>query len=230
MLLIKRYTKSTLYTSCGTANRGVKNFGLQKLPPTSTLPQLTKHRALLPEHLTMTSSTQNYYTTLNLSPPTSASKPLSAQDIKTAYRLALLSHHPDKSNPVIPIQKENTPSIDAIKTAYTTLSTPSLRKDYDRTLLLLASKATSSFQQRTAYTGSETLDLDDLSYDEESGTWFLACRCGENRGYVVTEGDLEREELAGGREIVVGCGGCSLWIRVAFVVVDEGEGEVKQEG
>lgn len=86
-----------------------------------------------------------------------------------------------------------------------------------------STKSTPQSQERGGYTGSENLDLDDLDFDEERGIWNLACRCGEKKGYVVTEGDLEREELAGAKEIIVGCGGCSLWINVAFGVVEEGE-------
>jgi diphthamide biosynthesis protein 4 len=180
----------------------------------------------------MTSTETNHYTILNLQPLTSTSKPPSAQDIKAAYRVALLAHHPDKSGTIISVQNENAPSIDAIKIAFNILSSPSLREDYDRTLLLQSTKSNSSSQQRTAYTGSEALDLDDLSYDEDTGIWYLACRCGEKRGYVVTERDLEREESAGGREIVIGCGGCSLWVRVSFGVVEEdgGEREGKEGG
>ena len=29
----------------------------------------------------------------------------------------------------------------------------------------------------------------------------------------------------GGREVVVGCRGCSLWVRVGFAVVEEEDGE-----
>lgn len=180
----------------------------------------------------MTPYEPNHYTVLNLPPPTSTStfKPPSAQDIKAAYRLALLAHHPDKSAVIASTQNKDTPSVDAIKIAYTTLTSPALRKEYDRTLLFHFSKSDSPSQQRNGYAGSETLDLDDLSYDAESGIWYLVCRCGEKRGYVVTERNLEKEELAGGREIVVGCSGCSLWIRVAFDVVVEGEEEVKEGG
>jgi diphthamide biosynthesis protein 4 len=176
----------------------------------------------------MTPFESNYYTILNIPPPTSDSKRPSAQDIKAAYRLALLAHHPDKLGVVISTQNKDTPSVDAIKTAYTTLSSPALHRDYDRTLLLNSSKSDSPSHHKVGYTGSETLDLDDLNYDEESGIWYLTCRCGEKRGYVITERDLEKEELAGGREIVVGCGGCSLWISVVFGIAEEEREEVKE--
>jgi len=116
----------------------------------------------------------NHYTILNLSSSQSSSKPPTAQDIKQAYRQALLSHHPDKSSapqePPRTIHKNpSKPSIDAIKLAYTVLSCPSSRQSYDRTLRLQASKqtSTSSQPQRSFHPGSETLDLDDLNVDED---------------------------------------------------------------
>lgn len=173
-------------------------------------------------------SSPTHYELLNLPHPTLTSLPPSQQAIKTAYRLALLTHHPDKSSSQIPAKNQSsTPTIDAIKTAYITLFTPSLRTEYDRALLLHATLKSTG--QKSGYTGSEILDLDDLVLDEERGVWYLGCRCGESRGYVVTERDLEREEGAEGREIVVGCCGCSLWIRVGFGVVEEEE-EGKEGG
>lgn len=65
--------------------------------------------------------------------------------------------------------------------------------------------------------------------DEGEGVWYLGCRCGEERGYVVREGDLERVEGLGEREIVVGCCGCSLWVRVGFGVVEGGDDEEEEE-
>ncbi|KAE9963845.1 hypothetical protein EG328_011008 [Venturia inaequalis] len=187
----------------------------------------------------MPTSPPTHYELLNLPSPTRTSKPPSPQEVKTAYRFALLAHHPDKStstvstnaNGALHAKNRDILTIDAIKTAYHTLSTPSLRVEYDRTLLL--HPPPKSTGQKSGYTGSETLDLDDLIFDEGEGIWYSCCRCGERKGYVITEGDLEREEELGGREIVVGCRGCSLWIRVGFGVVEEGEDEGahrKEEG
>lgn len=63
------------------------------------------------------------------------------------------------------------------------------------------------------------MDLDDLSFDEKGQMWYSECRCGDQRGFVVQEGDLEAAEEFG--EVEVQCGGCSLWMRVQFGV--EGE-------
>ncbi|QDS67525.1 hypothetical protein FKW77_002311 [Venturia effusa] len=169
-----------------------------------------------------------HYALLNLPHPTATTAPPTQQALKTAYRLALLAHHPDKSSAatIPPTKKPDIPTIDAIKMAYNVLSDATLRAEYDRTLLLSSvTRTVSQAGYKGGYTGSETLDLDDLVFDEGKDVWYLGCRCGEKRGYIVAERDLEREECAGGREIVVGCGGCSLWIRVGFGVVEQADKE-----
>lgn len=113
-------------------------------------------------------------------------------------------------------------TIDEITTAYKTLSTPHLRAEYDRTLRL--DRAQYASREKTGgvfHTGLEVVDLEDLTSDEsgpESVVWFRGCRCGDERGFLVTEQELEREVEAG--EIVVGCRGCSLWLKVLFAVED----------
>ena len=167
----------------------------------------------------MTTTTQaNHYEILHLPAPQPNTKPPSDQDIKTAYRAALLQHHPDKSP--LATSQVSSPSIDAIKLAYATLSSPTLRAEYDRSLLLTLHKEST----RSHHTGEEVVDLDDLTYEEGEGKWYRGCRCGEERGFVVTEGELEDAEGKGEREVVVGCAGCSLVLRVGFGVVEEGEG------
>lgn len=181
----------------------------------------------------------NHYTILNLTSPLEkhqSGKLLNQEDIKQAYRLALLTHHPDKkikSTPTIPNASSEKPSIDAIKLAFTILSDPQTRATYDRELILRTSdnngdrKAAVTDAGRVFRTGEELVDLDDMVFDDESEIWYRACRCGEQRGYAVTEAQLEEEERKGGREVVVGCGGCSLWLRVAFGVSEE---HVEREG
>jgi diphthamide biosynthesis protein 4 len=181
----------------------------------------------------------NHYAALQLPSPTSTQKEpfklSNAEEIKQAYRLALLTHHPDKNTKFQKISTNvDKPSIDAIKLAYTVLSDPKSRAEYDRALVLQDQKigATSNGQSstdthRTFRTGEELIDLDDMAYDEVTGIWYRACRCGEQRGYTVTETQLEEEERKGGREVVVGCCGCSLWLRIGFSIADEedaGEG------
>jgi DnaJ-class molecular chaperone len=179
-----------------------------------------------------------YYDILSLSPSTLSSSSADPTTlIKRAYRRALLSHHPDKSNPH---SSSNTTAatrftIDQISTAYATLSRPAQRTAYDRSLVLAQQTATTTTKgtQSNFQTGIETVDLDDLAYEdvegegegdgEESTTtrWYRSCRCGNPRGYLFNEADLE--EAADLGELMLGCADCSLWLRVHFAVVDEDE-------
>jgi curved DNA-binding protein CbpA len=213
-----------------------------------------------------------YYEILNLSPsalssldPTSA-----AQLIKRAYRRALLNHHPDKKGPnrghrplssttntTIPPASSSSSSsytIDQISTAYATLSHPSQRQAYDLSLHSITTTTTGRTgpgglgggpEPGLFQTGIETLDLDDLDYEEYVDTattnsssngaesitttrWYRSCRCGNPRGYHFTEADLE--EAADLGELMVGCADCSLWLRVHFAVVNDDDDEGDDEG
>lgn len=181
----------------------------------------------------------NHYTTLSLPSPfahklSDNHKPSNSEEIKQAYRRALLTHHPDKSNVINSPEDSSAgkPSVDAIKLAYTILSDPKTRAEYDRDLFLqqksaadVIDSAPSTDRRRDFRTGEELVDLDEMAYDETAGLWYRACRCGEQRGYTATEAQLEEEERKGGREVVVGCCGCSLWLRVAFDVTDDNDNE-----
>lgn len=61
----------------------------------------------------------------------------------------------------------------------------------------------------------QAVDLDDFEYDGERERWTRACRCGAGEGFVITEDDL-----AAGDD-VVGCCGCSLWVKVGYEIVYE---------
>lgn len=55
---------------------------------------------------------------------------------------------------------------------------------------------------------------------EMENRWRRACRCG---GYFeIEEGELDHAAQEGKSEVVVGCGMCSLWVRVAFGVEEVG--------
>jgi diphthamide biosynthesis protein 4 len=165
---------------------------------------------------------------------------LSKQQIKLAYHKALLKHHPDKAGAVAKdaglngsttspststsnhlFRSTDSPpqpyTIDQITTAYKTLSDPFLRAEYDRSLRLdrvkVAEKSGDVF-----HTGLEVVDLEDLACDEgeDGDCWYRGCRCGDERGFLVSEEDLERESEHG--EIVIGCRGCSLWLKILFAV------------
>ncbi|KAJ4394700.1 hypothetical protein N0V93_003919 [Gnomoniopsis smithogilvyi] len=155
--------------------------------------------------------------------------------LKQAYHRALLRHHPDKaykpssshthqpsSISTTTNSSQPTYTIDQISTAYTTLSSPKLRSDYNIYLRNLPTNPTSSTPS-AFQTGIETLDLDDLASDESVATgettWFKPCRCGNERGFVFSEADLEEAGDLG--ELLVGCQDCSLWLRVCFAVVEE---------
>jgi len=149
---------------------------------------------------------------------------ISAQTVRSAYRRALLKNHPDKSKPSAkPSSAFDRPlySIDQISEAFSTLSDPKLRARYDGELRVqIATADIGKEQGRPAFqTGVETVDLDDLSVEEDTGTWYRGCRCGDERGFLIREADLE--EAANDGELSVGCNGCSLWLKVQFAVVEE---------
>ena len=168
----------------------------------------------------------DHYGVLSLQPPSTQ------QQIRTAYHRALLLHHPDKSAAkTAPGSKDQHHSIDALTHAYRILSNPTTKTVYDRELLLTSTDsskpATSLESFAQSHTGIETVDLSDMRYDPTKTEFYRSCRCGRERGYVVTEAQLE--EHAEDEEIVVGCVGCSLWARVTFAVA-EGDAEPAQGG
>ncbi|OQD70595.1 hypothetical protein PENDEC_c022G06172 [Penicillium decumbens] len=178
----------------------------------------------------------DFYQILSI-PFTGTSTGLSKQTIKLAYHKALLKHHPDKASAVaheglsratsngngVTGTDESRYTIDEITNAYKTLSDPSLRAEYDRALRLDRVKLAEREKTDVFHTGLELVDLEDLACDEsdeENVCWYRGCRCGDDRGFLVTEDELEREAEHG--EIIVGCRGCSLWLKVLFAVEDEG--------
>jgi diphthamide biosynthesis protein 4 len=125
-------------------------------------------------------------------------------------------------------------TIDQITHAYNVLSDARQRSEYDRQLLLTSSSATfsqhysssssSTAEQRHSvstrfHTGIETVDLDDLGFDERTGVYFGACRCGNERGFQFTETQLE--EYEDDLVLMVQCLDCSLWLRVLFDAAEE---------
>ncbi|KAL2013385.1 hypothetical protein VTN00DRAFT_910 [Thermoascus crustaceus] len=189
-----------------------------------------------------------------------ASAALSKQQIKVAYHKALLRHHPDKAgafaakSPTTTTTKPTTSSsrddtrsytVDEITAAYKTLSDPYLRAEYDRSLRLqrlrggvggVGDRDGGNNGGDVFHTGLEIVDLEDLNNEDGEGEeaaggafWYRGCRCGDGRGFLVTERDLEREAERG--EIVIGCRGCSLWMKVLFAVeTEDGDGDADAPG
>jgi len=159
---------------------------------------------------------QDAYQVLGLAVRPGSSQPWSSEEIKTAYRKALLKYHPDKA--VDKIRSEEARSVDEISQAYEVLSDSSLRAAHDRALTLCTMKQLRA--QDSGLPGLEVVDLDDLLCDEATHTWSRACRCGQEQGFVITEAQLERTSEHG--EVLTGCQGCSLWLKVVFQAVDGG--------
>ena len=156
---------------------------------------------------------------------------LSKENLRTAYRRALLIHHPDKlpndaqnkgadGNRVVDehdLTLKDRFTIDEIVNAYNVLVDSSKRAEYDRILDLKdKTQGQGTASGVGSHIGVEVFDLEDLTYHEDKNIWTSGCRCGDSQGYVVTETDLERESQHG--EIYVGCRGCSLFIKVLFAV------------
>lgn len=157
----------------------------------------------------------DYYTILNLTIPSSLQDTTTnSETLKTAYRKALLQHHPDRKSTE---QTATIFTVDQILQAYETLANPATRLKYDEILLKQGhGQGLAKGVERSAV---ETFDLEDLQYHETStgGVWEKSCRCGST--YQVNEKQLE--EVASDGEIVVGCRGCSLSIKITFDAVEE---------
>ena len=174
--------------------------------------------------MTQSLSTQNHYEVLALPTASGSGSAPTLSAIKTAYHRALLLHHPDKSSHKAQPSTSSKPkyTIDQISQAYQTLSDPKSRSSFDQKLRLDPQSFAVSTDSTISVSGvtpnSDIVDLDDLIYDDEQRLWYRGCRCGQKRGFIVTENHLENHSGEG--EALVGCAGCSLWIKVLFAVED----------
>ncbi|KAI2784889.1 hypothetical protein F4815DRAFT_441192 [Daldinia loculata] len=174
--------------------------------------------------------------------------------VKQAYHRALLKHHPDKSasgntpqgsrtstptpstststsskpGPKQTSQPRITYTVDQIQHAYAVLSDRKQRTDYDRALRTAPSQRHSQSTSSSFQTGVETVDLDDLAFDERTGVYYRGCRCGNARGYAFTEDNLEEFEDDG--VLMVECLDCSLWIRVLFAAAEDHDDDGDDDG
>jgi len=139
-------------------------------------------------------------------------------------------------------------TVDDVKEAYTTLANATSKSEYDNWFLrhgdglittTTGKEGTRGEVQLSSdfVLGLELLDLADFEMWEGDGvdtsasmgaqggegaegqtTWTRACRCGADRGFSILEEELEDAEERGEKEVLVGCSGCSLWVRVGFEV------------
>ena len=149
---------------------------------------------------------------------------LVSEDVKAAYHIALLAHHPDRLKAAAATHATPDPTVDEIVSAYKVLSDDKRRAEYDRASSQSRVAQTDGNGLHFDHSGIVTYDLEDLTYHPKTGIWSRDCRCGDEKGYVVTEAELEEvdqrqgEEHGAQREVSVGCHGCSLRIRVTFAV------------
>ncbi|KAF2441024.1 hypothetical protein P171DRAFT_488598 [Karstenula rhodostoma CBS 690.94] len=66
----------------------------------------------------------------------------------------------------------------------------------------------------------EEVSGEEADQDQPEMEWTRPCRCGAEKGFGISERELEDAEARGEREVLVGCVGCSLWVRVGFEVED----------
>lgn len=171
---------------------------------------------------TPTDRDSDHYSVLGLTRPKSKnSTPVSLSDIKKAYHRALLASHPDKNSSPKgkPATVVGTTEVDQIIQAYKVLSDPATRAAYDNELNRVLKWSQTS--PRSTFDGVESYDLDELAYNHDQQAWRLDCRCGNARGYEITEAQLEDASTDG--EVLVQCSGCSLMIRILFEATTAGE-------
>lgn len=160
---------------------------------------------------------------------------ITAEQIKQGYHASLLANHPDKLNQSgqsVEVQSNDSNqnaseeiTIPAIKTAYSILSNPERRKEYDQQLKLGVASVTGGSNKVIPKSATEQIDLEDMESRVEVAPdgvsevciWTKSCRCGEAEGYVLTEQDLIDNGLES-TSIIVQCIGCSLWIDVLYAI------------
>lgn len=180
--------------------------------------------------------------------PANETNKTAAADLRRAYKIALLAAHPDKKKQdgIATTKTKPAYTVDDVKEAYTILADPKTRAEYytwflhNRHMLRSSNTTTAmaigSQEQAQAISedfilGLELVDLSDFDEVEPTTTstskeeereegveWTRACRCGDEKGFRIVEDELEDAQVRGDNEVLVGCQGCSLWLRVGFEV------------
>lgn len=126
-------------------------------------------------------------------------KNASQEEIKRAYRQALLRHHPDKRK-----EGQSSMSIDTLVAAFKVLSDPILRREYDWN----NEKCNYRQSHKSGPRPAHVVSLDELVESDIEGTitWTYPCRCGGV--FVLNEGLLEQDVH------FISCDACSeaLWV------------------
>ncbi|KAI5898925.1 uncharacterized protein SCHCODRAFT_02487730, partial [Schizophyllum commune H4-8] len=133
--------------------------------------------------------------------------------LKDAYHRALLTHHPDKAHG--PGSQQIAVSV--IKEAYETLSSPTRRERYDRSL---ARKKSQHGGPRPAQVISLE-EFDAIGEDVQDIVWTYACRCGG--AYRISETEMEA-----GKHLIA-CDDCSEVVWVGYELADVDEGQEKEQ-
>lgn len=139
----------------------------------------------------------------------------SHEEIKRAYQRLALKFHPDKLDKSLTQDDRNKANEKflAIDKAWKLLNDQETRRNCDKQL--------KEWGLSQDWPVSAEVDLDDMEYHEDSGSYSSGCRCrGE---YVITESDLDN-----GHNIVC-CSDCTLSIRVLYNVLPDGANDEDQE-
>ncbi|KAH9909193.1 hypothetical protein F4778DRAFT_715707 [Xylariomycetidae sp. FL2044] len=200
--------------------------------PASAQAKLVKHayhKALLKHHPDKKQAADSQAEGSSSSPSSPSSPPPSKPSRATSKPKSKPSSSSSSPNTNTNTNTTKTPqsyTVDQIQSAYNILADAGQRASYARSLrsaparrdLFDAARHPASWQ-----IGVETVDLDDVDFDERRGLYFRPCRCGSARGYAFTEANLEEFEDDG--VVVVECRDCSLWLRVLFAAAVEEEDE-----
>ncbi|KAK3835792.1 MAG: hypothetical protein JOS17DRAFT_519049 [Linnemannia elongata] len=151
---------------------------------------------------------KDYYAILDVS------QDASLAEIKQQYQRLLLIHHPDKQLQQQTAPNSGSPSLKLIplqdiKEAWECLREPNHRAFYDSSLQAMKLHANGQVH--------DDIDLDDMDFDEELGSYTSPCRCSGE--YIISEDELEL-----GVDTVV-CSTCSLIVRIHYEAADNDEDE-----